>query len=293
MPDLQEERTMDGKIIALVDGSTYSQSVCEHTAWAAKQLETGVEIMHVIGRREASDTGDRSGAIALGARTALLEKLTSLDAERAKLLHEQGRAILEDAAKIVSENGVKQIEQHLFRGDLLDIFAEREKQSALVVVGKRGEAADFASLHLGSNLERIVRSSEKPILVASRAFKPVSKVLIAWDGGPTSRKAVELAANSPLLTGLDVDVVYVGRASSDIEKSLSLAVEQLSAAGHDASSHVVDGQPEKALGAYVKDNGVDLVVMGAYGHSRIRSLIIGSTTTEMIRSCLVPVLLVR
>ena len=38
---------------------------------------------------------------------------------------------------------------------------------------------------------------------------------------------------------------------------------------------------------------VNLLVMGAYGHSRIRSLIIGSTTSEMIRSCLVPVMLFR
>jgi nucleotide-binding universal stress UspA family protein len=36
-----------------------------------------------------------------------------------------------------------------------------------------------------------------------------------------------------------------------------------------------------------------MVVMGAYGHSRIRTLIIGSTTTEMIRSCKVPIVLVR
>lgn len=284
---------MDDKIISLVDGSIYSQSVCEHAAWAARQLETGVEIMHVIGRREATDTGDRSGAIALGARTALLEKLAALDAERSKLLQDQGRAIIEDAAAILSENGVKQIEQHLFRGDLVDLFSEREKSAALVVVGKRGEAADFAGMHLGSNLERIVRTSNKPVLVASRAFKPISKVLIAWDGGTSSRKAVDLAVTSPLLTGLNVDVVYVGRPHAEIEKSLSIAVDKLTEAGHDASSHIVDGQPETALGSYVKDNGVDLVLMGAYGHSRIRSLIIGSTTTEMIRSCLVPVLLVR
>jgi nucleotide-binding universal stress UspA family protein len=37
----------------------------------------------------------------------------------------------------------------------------------------------------------------------------------------------------------------------------------------------------------------DLLVMGAYGHSCIRSLIIGSTTTAMIRACKVPVVLVR
>jgi len=38
---------------------------------------------------------------------------------------------------------------------------------------------------------------------------------------------------------------------------------------------------------------IDLLLMGAYGHSRIRNLIIGSTTTSMIRSCKIPVLLFR
>lgn len=284
---------MNGKIISLIDGSIYSRSVCEHTAWAAKRLETPVEIMHVIGRREASDTGDRSGAIALGARTALLERLATLDAERSKLLHDQGRAIVEDAASILSQNGVGRVEQHLFRGDLVDLFAEREKGAAMVVIGKRGEAADFASMHLGSNLERIVRTSKKPVLVASRAFKPIRKVLIAWDGGASSRKAIELASSSPLFKGMTIDVVHVGRTNADIEKKLSEATRQLAEAGHDPSSHLVEGQAESALGAYVTESGADMVVMGAYGHSRIRSLIIGSTTTAMIRSCLVPVLLVR
>jgi nucleotide-binding universal stress UspA family protein len=43
----------------------------------------------------------------------------------------------------------------------------------------------------------------------------------------------------------------------------------------------------------VEREGIDLLVMGAYGHSRIRNLIIGSTTTEMVRSCKIPVILYR
>ena len=43
----------------------------------------------------------------------------------------------------------------------------------------------------------------------------------------------------------------------------------------------------------VRNEKIGLLVMGAYGHSRIRSLVIGSTTTEMVRSCKVPVLLFR
>lgn len=56
---------------------------------------------------------------------------------------------------------------------------------------------------------------------------------------------------------------------------------------------IVAGASETALGDLVDEQGFDMLVMGAYGHSRIRSLIIGSTTTEMIRSCKVPVMLIR
>jgi nucleotide-binding universal stress UspA family protein len=47
------------------------------------------------------------------------------------------------------------------------------------------------------------------------------------------------------------------------------------------------------LHEYQQENDIDMLVMGAYGHSRMRSLVIGSTTTEMVRSCRLPVLLFR
>jgi nucleotide-binding universal stress UspA family protein len=56
---------------------------------------------------------------------------------------------------------------------------------------------------------------------------------------------------------------------------------------------IVAGQPDAVIARTVETEGVDLLIMGAYGHSRIRSLVIGSTTTEMIRLCKVPVVLFR
>ena len=53
------------------------------------------------------------------------------------------------------------------------------------------------------------------------------------------------------------------------------------------------GQPEAALRKLAEEEKFDLLVMGAYGHSRIRSLIIGSTTTATMRACKVPVVLIR
>jgi len=281
------------KIVALVDGSIYSASVCEHAAWIASRTGAPVELIHVLGRREASDSHDHSGAIALGARTALMEELAALDAQRAKLMSHRGWAILEDATALLEKAGVTEVTTRLRQGDIVEAVGDREGDARVILIGKRGEAADFAKGHLGSNLERIVRASHKPVFVASRAFRPISKVLVAYDGGASAMKAVDHIARSPLFQGLAVHVVTVGSASPEVTNGLADAKAMLQAAGIEAKTSVLPGQPETALGELVEEAQFDMLVMGAYGHSRIRSLIIGSTTTAMIRACKVPVVLMR
>ncbi|GAB2186662.1 universal stress protein [Roseibium sp. LAB1] len=281
-----------GTLIALVDGSKYSESVCHYAAWIAKRTEARVKIYHVLGRREGTDRQDLSGAIELGARSHLLEELSELDAKRAKLSHAKGRAILEDAQAIIEADGVS-VETRLRQGDLVETVLAKEDTGDLIVIGKRGEAADFAKLHLGSNLERVVRSCRKPVFVANREFKPLSKVLIAFDGGQSSLKTVDFLSRSPLVAGLPVTLAFAGVDTPEIRKALENARDTLAAGGFDAGVVIENGKPEATLGKLVEEQHYDLVVMGAYGHSRIRSLIIGSTTTEMVRTCKVPILLMR
>ena len=56
---------------------------------------------------------------------------------------------------------------------------------------------------------------------------------------------------------------------------------------------LLEGDPDEVIAEEVEKKGIDLLVMGAYGHSRIRHLVIGSTTTAFIRTCRIPVLLFR
>jgi len=284
---------MTQKIIALVDGSIYSESVCKHAAWISQRTEAPVELIHALGRRDAPQKQDLSGSIRLGARTKLMEELAELDAQRAKLVSHRGRAVLEDARAIVDRDGVTDITTRLRHGDIVEAITEIESDARVIVIGKRGEAADFAKGHLGSNLERIVRAASRPVFVASRAFKPIEKVLVAYDGGSSAMKAVDHIARSPLFRGLKVEVITVGADSPDHRKGLENAKALLKAAGMDADTRVTEGRPEDVLGTLVEAEGFGMLVMGAYGHSRIRSLVIGSTTTEMVRSCKVPVVLMR
>lgn len=282
---------MTQKIIALVDGSTYSKSVCDHAAWIAERGGYAVELMHVLGRREGGGGTDLSGAIALGARSALLDDLSKLDEQRARLVVHRGRAILEDATSLLDEAGVASRAQ-LRHGDLIEAVAEAEKTADMILVGKRGEAADFAKEHLGSNLERVVRAATRPLFVASRAFRPIERVLLAYDGSASAIRAVEYVSRSPLYAGLGVRVVTAGAGTDAVRRGLADAAARLSAAGLDPETEILDGEPEEALGKLVEEAPFDHLVMGRSGHSRLRALFVGSTSLEMMRACKVPILLV-
>jgi len=279
-------------LIALIDGSGYSQSVRDLTCWVAERTEASVELMHVLGRRGVgSEPADLSGNLKLGARSALLQELADLDEQKAKLELKRGRLLLEEAKSGLEEAGLSSVTSKLRHGDLIDAIGEFEGDADLIIIGKRGEAADFAKLHLGSNLERVVRSATKPVLVASRAFKPINKFLIAFDGGESAMKAVRHIAGGKLFTGLPCVLLCVGKPTDSLQEKLDDAAALLRKAGYEVEASFEAGEPEDVIKNRIESDNIDLLVMGAYGHSRIRNLIIGSTTTEMVRSCQVPVMM--
>lgn len=282
------------EIIAVIDGSTYSESVCDHAAWAARDGERSVALVHVLGRRDvSSEPANLSGSIGLGARTELLEELAELDANKARLALKRGRAILDGARERLEAAGMGHVSTRLRHGELVETVSEFEEDTQLIVIGKRGEAADFTSGHLGSNLERVVRATHKQVLVAARSYRPIKRALIAYDGGASAKKAVTGIATSSLFKGVECHLLTVGSETEERRSDLKQAAAQLRSAGLSATEEIVSGHAEAAIAAAAETGSFDLLVMGAYGHSRIRNLIIGSTTTEMLRSCKISVLLFR
>lgn len=79
-----------------------------------------------------------------------------------------------------------------------------------MVIGKRGEGSAGAFEHMGSNLERIIRSATVPVLVAAREFHPITSVLIAYDGSASADRAVERMAQSTVFGGLAAELAYAG-----------------------------------------------------------------------------------
>lgn len=290
----QSHLNIGGRVLAAIDTSAYTDSVCSHAAWAAARLEAPLEFVHVLERQaDGARFSDLSGNLALGTQEALLEQLVAVDEAQGKLAQERGRLLLRHAQSIATAQRAIEAETRLRHGGLVDTLLDLEDGVRLYVLGKRGEHADFAQGHLGSELERVVRAVHRPILVASRAFADIARVLVAFDGSATTRKGIEMVAASPLFRGLHVDVVTVGKDGDAAQAQLRWALDTLSRAGLDNAGRIVAGEPDDVIAGLVQDERIDLLVMGAYGHSRIRRLIVGSTTTTMLRTCRIPVLLLR
>ncbi|TDB02482.1 universal stress protein [Halomonas marinisediminis] len=284
---------MTEQVMAAIDGSKFSEGVCDYAAWASQALGAPLTFLHVNDNHPQTAETDLSGNLGLGAREHLLEELAQLDEKRAKVAQEQGRLMLKAARERAVERGVDDPAVRQRNGTLVETLEELQEEIRLLVVGKRGETAHQDSGHLGSNLERVVRTLHRPILMVPDTFRRPERVLLAFDGSKTTRKGVEMLARSPLFDGVPVHVVIVGAETGDNRSQLDWALSTLREAGHEAEGAIRAGEVEATLRAYKQEHNIDLLVMGAYGHSRIRHLLVGSTTTAMLRNARGPVLLLR
>jgi len=287
--------------MACIDRSPYAESVCDFAAWSAQRLTAPLSFLHVLDATSGNVPGDRNltGAIGLGAREDLLERLSHLDEERARLAMEQGRQLLAGAlerARSVApglEKATRNIEIRQRHGELVDALLAVEAETRMLVLGKRGSSSAARHGQLGRHLEEVIRSVNKPILVAQQSFAPPERIMFAYDGSATARKGLQMLAGSPLFRGIPCHVVYVGADKPEVQRALGEAARALEAVGFEVEAALVPGNPDDALPRYQAEHGIDLLIMGAFGHSRIRHLILGSTTTAMLRRCTVSVMVLR
>jgi nucleotide-binding universal stress UspA family protein len=144
-------------------------------------------------------------------------------------------------------------------------------------------------------IEAVLFGSGRPVFIVpyNHNSTQLKTVLIAWDGGLPAFRAVQEAL--PVLTMADrVEVVTVNggtsgrnRPTDDLARHLArhgIMVEQKSISHGDINV-------ANALLSYADDVSADLLVMGGYGHSRLREIVLGGTTRTILQSMTLPVLM--
>lgn len=283
---------MNNHIIACIDGSAITRPVCAAAAWVSQRLDAPLRLLHVL-EKDPYHHDNLSGSIGLGAREQLLKQLTELDEQRAKLALEHGRHLLEDAAHIVREQGAVAVETVQRHGGVVDTLLEQQPDTRVLVLGRQGEGHVSLDHTLGSHLETLVRSIHKPILVTVGDFTAPRSFMVAFDGSETAQRALNAYAQSPLLKGLPCHLVMVGHADDEHRAQLQHAADILRSREFDVTVAHLQGEVQPTLATYQREQGIGLMVMGAYGHSRIRQFFVGSHTRSMVSQSTIPLLLLR
>jgi nucleotide-binding universal stress UspA family protein len=149
-----------------------------------------------------------------------------------------------------------------------------------------------------SLIEATLFGSGRPVLVVPYIQTPpllLEKITIAWDGSATAARAVGDAIPFLARAG-EVELVTVADPSETDEETEAAAHKIMRhLARHDIETKFRTlpraGDVAGTLLSYAFDSGTDLMVMGGYGHSRFREVILGGATRGMIESMTVPVLM--
>jgi nucleotide-binding universal stress UspA family protein len=218
----------------------------------------------------------------------------------AREIHDQAAAEKEAEVRERFEEAMRQAgrddrsEWRSFRGQPTEVASLQARYCDLMVIGQTDPAAER---NTAPEPDAMVMMSGRPVLLTPYAFKvgEVGKrVVVAWNASRESARAVAdampllEAAEHVTVLAVNPDPWRVGDApGADIAQHLARHGIEAEAA-HIRSDHV---EPGDALLSRVADLDADLLVMGAYGRTRLRELVLGGVTRKILQQMTVPVLM--
>lgn len=279
-------------IIACIDGSVVGDAVCDAAVWASQKLGKKLLLLHCIEKQPQHGADDLSGSIGLGAQSELLEKMAQLDQERSKLSLRLGKSLLASAMERSGRQPDLTIDTRLRHGDFVEALVELEDEARLMVVGKTGLDHGGTLTAIGSHIETLIRQVQTSILIASAPFTAPRNFMLAYDGNETADRSLSRIIQGGLLNDLPCHLVMVKHGQATQEK-LDSAARRLQEEGFVVTAALLEGPVFEALQNYKTDHNIGLMVMGAFSHSKVRHLFLGSNTLRMIERADLPLIVLR
>ena len=274
-------------ILVALDGSEHADAALQHALWLAERLQATVLGLHVVDivSIEGSFFHDISGSLGF-------EPYLDFSSKMRDALRERGRVILETFTKRCADRKLP-CDTSLGMGIVPNEICDQARTADLVVIGHRGVNEQFSTGLLGSTTESVARKSPKPVFVSPIAFRPITSPLLAYDGSARASAAMHAAAELASTLGLPLTVLHVSREGANGEKVLEEARRYLQSYGLALTCELATGHANERIIEAIRDRNHDLLFIGAYGHSRIIEMVLGSTTEYVLRNSPCPVFLAR
>lgn len=260
-----------------LDGSLHSAAALDLALDLGKRLGGVVHGVHVIDLAavEGSFIADISGAMGV-------EPLVNLAPQVRAVLSDLADTIREHFEERAAEAGVAaRFEQA--EGSVPPTLVERTAACGLVVVGKRGVNARYHGDLLGPVCERLLRLADVPVVVVPEVVRPISRLLLAYDGGGKADHALRWCGELARVLAIPVTAVIAHDNEEEARPLLERASGHLEALGVAVDTRWSSGEPADVIAAATADTGADLVAVGSHSHSRIVEMVLGSTTEAVVR----------
>jgi nucleotide-binding universal stress UspA family protein len=275
------------RILVGIDTSEHSRTAQTYAFHLARRLGAtliGVHVVDIVSI-EGSFFHDISGSLGL-------EPYLDFSTRMREVLNARGKAVLEDFAQAAKREAIA-AETVLEMGVVPNQLCERAKATDLLMIGHRGVNERFSAGLLGSTTESLARKSPRPMLVSPIRFREITRALLAYDGSDRASRAMRAAADFASTLDIPLTVITVARDLKLGERTLNQARSYLEPYSIRAEFKLVPGHAHEGIIGSLKEFAADLLFIGAYGHSRIIEMVLGSNTEFVLRNAPCPVFLSR
>ncbi|NLV32300.1 MAG: universal stress protein [Acidobacteria bacterium] len=269
----------------------YGAGASNHACWLARKENGFVHALAVI------DIAAFEIPV-MGAADGFMPSVVTPPAQSGQTLMQDLAAVagvrLEEFAARCSARGIS-CATEIRSGIPADVICQAAAAHDIVVVSRTGYSRVPSPHAVDSLVAPVIRGAVRPVLVAGSEFPEdgeLRNVLVAYDGSLHAARALPVAAELAARPGVRCTLLTVAQQESAGRETLAPAAAFLRHHGIDPGVRViVHAKPSEVICDLAGSEGVDLVVMGAYGRSPIREVLFGSTTERILSHCAASVVL--
>lgn len=278
------------RVIACIDSSPCINALADAAAWIAKQTGRELVLLQVLDYYPASyHLGEISGVIGFESNAMLLKELAELEQKQSEIALDYSNNLLQYISeRILAEHGI-QTTHIQEKGDFLEQSFQILQPDDIAVIGLLGERSAEKNKPIGTNVENFIRGANCTVMTVGEQFKPPTRFIFAYEYSPTCIKMMKRIAESDLLRLLQCHLLYIG----DHAEILNEPLQYLNQAGLDVVPQYRYGDVAENILTYQQELGIQLIVLGAFSHSKIHQFFLGSIATTIFRNSKVPLLVAK
>lgn len=280
-------------IMALIDGDEGSAAVVEAAFFFARQHAAYLEVLHI-----QPDPRDGIPLIADGMTGAMVTQVMKEIRDRGEAQAEEARRLFDESCRN-ADLPANRAEDHApgrgraawrrVQGRPEVELAQRGLLFDLLVLPQPRPEKDGLTV---SGLETALFDVGGPVLVVPGSFTGAigHNVLVTWNGRRESARAIT-AALPVLRRAKQVTVVSIEESARTADPAEAAARLELHHIEAEAQRIAGERPAGEVLLQEARKRQADLIVMGAYGHSRLRQFVVGGVTRRLLAETPVPLLM--